>query len=430
MFCGGIVNYAFLDNWLSGSLYFTQFKAKRIITAINRGSENIGKYCRDIARLVVGQKRLYYCSAPTSDGLSFSVDNIKKPTTFVDLGPRDEFIKEICVDPSLDPNCSVSRSIGATSYQDLGELLGLAINYRMDVANDKGNLDMFFDNKGFSNGVGISNVLDGDILQLLSINNETGIEEFDLQNPQYLGYQFNVLDPELYPQVFKRGTSIYGPLPLTLELSEDGQRIRSCLNEPGRLTESSQNVPFYLWDKKGNGFGDYGTNKNNQSWDYSGVQSQPLQGMTYGYRYTESPNDPSDQYLLLPMTYTFSGLTITGNVEISGTTIEFDIVSTSSGYTLHSSQYPGFTYLHVTEGTEDNPTSGTLYTRYGDAGTWQSTAWTNTTFTIKRTQDYYSGNKQILSTPFQFYFGLNAGKTGMDKFIDLFGPKGAFPSAE
>ena len=86
--------------------------------------------------------------------------------------------------------------------------------------------------------------------------------------------------------------------------------------------------------------------------------------------------------------------------------------------------------LYVTGGTEDNPTSGTLYTRYGDAGTWEPTPWTNTTFIIKRTQDYYSGNKQILSTPFQFYFGLNAGKTGMDKFIDLFGPKGAFPPAE
>ena len=121
--CGGIVNYAFLDNWLSGSLYFTQFKAKRIITAINRGSENIGKYCRNIARLVVGQKRIYYRSAPTLNGTTFTPDNLNKPTTFVDLGPRDEFIKEICVDPSLDPNCSVSRSIGATSYQDLGELL-------------------------------------------------------------------------------------------------------------------------------------------------------------------------------------------------------------------------------------------------------------------------------------------------------------------
>jgi hypothetical protein len=437
MFCGGIVNYAFIDNWLSGSLYFTQFKGKRIITAINRNNQNLANYCRNIARLVVGQKRLYYRSSPTSNGTTFTPKNLNKPTTFVDLGPRDEFIKEICVDPKLDPNCSVSRSIGATSYQDLGELLGLAINYRMDTANANGNLNMFFDNYGFSNGVGISNVLDGDILQLLSINNETGIEEFDLQNPKYLGYSFNVLDPEVYPQVFKNGTSVYGPLPVTMELNDDGQRIRSCLNEEGRLTESAQKVPFYLWNKRGTGFGPYDTNKNNQSWDYTTSISivnrnvQPLQGMTYNYNLT---GDTSDQYLLLPMTYTFSGLTISGNSEISGTTVEFDVVSDVDDHTNFNSQYPGFTYLFAN--SETNPTSGTLYTRYGDAGTdgivgWsKTTGWTNTTFTIKRTQDYYSGNKQILSTPFQFYFGLNAGKTGMDKFIDLFGPKGAFPSAE
>jgi hypothetical protein len=29
-----------------------------------------------------------------------------------------------------------------------------------------------------------------------------------------------------------------------------------------------------------------------------------------------------------------------------------------------------------------------------------------------------------------FYFGLKAGKTGIDKFIKLFGDKGAFTSAE
>jgi hypothetical protein len=51
-------------------------------------------------------------------------------------------------------------------------------------------------------------------------------------------------------------------------------------------------------------------------------------------------------------------------------------------------------------------------------------------FIIRKTQDYYSGSKQILSTPFLFYFGLRPGKTGLDKFIERFGPKGAFPSAE
>ena len=429
MFCGGIVNYAFIDNWLSGSLYFTQFKVKRIITAIGRGSEKTAKYCRNIARLVIGQKRLYYRSSPTLDGLSFTGDTINKPTTFVDLGPRDEFIKEICIDPNLDPNCSVSRSIGATSYQDLGELLGLAINYRMDINDANGNLNMFFGNTGFSGGVGISNVLDGDILQLLSINNETGIQQFDLQDPRYLGYQFNILDPELYPQVFKNGNANYGPLPVTLELSDDGQRIRSCLNEVGRLTESSQKVPFYLWNKRGTGFGPYSGNKNNQSWDYSEVQTQPLQGMKnpspYQYNLT---GDTSDPYLLLPITYTFSGQSINGVNEITGSTTEFDVVSPTDGHASYNTQYPGFTYLYVPgwDGITE-PTSGTLYTRYGNAGTWSiTTGWTNTTFVVKQTQDYYNGTKQILSTPFQFYFGLLNGKTGLDKFVDYFGPKNAF----
>ena len=43
-------------------------------------------------------------------------------------------------------------------------------------------------------------------------------------------------------------------------------------------------------------------------------------------------------------------------------------------------------------------------------------------FIIKPTLVNYVGNKQILSTPFQFYFGLRPGKTGLDKFIKLFGP--------
>jgi len=118
-------------------------------------------------------------------------------------------------------------------------------------------------------GVG-HKVLDGDILQLISINSEAGIEGFDLQNPKYIGYSYQILDPEIYPDIFKKG-SVWGPLPVTLDLDEDGERIRLCLNEPshlandgvtqvqGRLTESSQPVPFFLWDKKGTGFGAYNT---------------------------------------------------------------------------------------------------------------------------------------------------------------------------
>ncbi len=449
MFCGGIVNYGYIDNWLSGSLYFFQFKAKvrwddEEALDLNYARTN---YCEDLLYYKVKEttsgdavKRFYYRSTKSSafgvfQGETYSTNQkrLGHPTTMVDLGPRDEFIKEICTDPALDPNCSVVRSIGPSSFQSFGELLGLVINYRMDTEADENfSLNEFFDNDGFQQSGFGRKVLDGDILQLISINNEVGIEEFNLQSPKYLGYSYQILDPETYPTVFKSGTTVWGPTPITMEFDNDGQRVRACLNEPGRLTEASQEVPFFLWDKGGPGFGPYNdATKDDQSWDYTLIESQPLQGMTYGYTFTGGTNDPSDPYLLLPMTYTFSGLSISGlNVTNA---VEFDVVedSVTDNHTSYDTQYPGFTYLWVTGGTVTTPTSGILYTRYGTAGTWHSLAWDSTMdFIIRKTQDYYSGNKQILSTPFQFYFGLRPGNTGVDKFIKRFGPLGAFPPAE
>jgi len=439
LFCGGIVNYGFIDNWLSGSLYFFQFKAKKV----NKGIETAIKYCRNVVRFVNTQQRFYYRSAfSSSNGTTFTRSNgiLGFPTTIVDLGPRDEFIKEICIDKNLDPNCSVSRSIGPTSFKSFGELMGLAINYRMDVSNNNFGIDNFFDNGGFT-GQSFNKVFDGDLLQLISINNEAGIEEFDLQNPKYIGYSYQILDPDLYPEVFKKD-GYWGPLPVTFELDEDGERVRLCLNEPGRLTESSQKVPFYLWDKKGTGFG--GTTEatsDDQSWDYTTPISiangnlQPLQGMTYGYKFTGGTNDVSDQFLLLPITNDFNGLTISG-MNLTNE-IEFDVIIPSgSTHTTYNSEYPGYTVLKSSSNEIVNPTSGTLYIRNGSAGTngtdgWQTIPWnTGVDFILPQRKDYYNGTKQILSTPFQFYFGLKAGKTGLDKFIDLFGPKGAFPPAE
>ncbi len=476
MFCGGIVNYGYIDNWLSGSLYFFQFKAKVRWDDEEALDLNVARtnYCTDLLYYKVKEevsgtavKRFYYKSTPYNKitnsfgytyngsrlvGLTptpYTIKRLYHPTTMVDLGPRDEFIKEICTDPTLDPNCSVVRSIGPSSFQSFGELLGLVINYRMDTeANEGFSLNEFFDNSGFEERGFGKKVLDGDILQLISINNEVGIEEFNLQSPKYLGYSYQILDPEKYPAVFKSGTTIWGPTPITMEFDNDGQRVRACLNEPthisnngvtlvqGRLTESSQPIPFFLWDKKGPGFGPYDDGlKDDQSWDYGAVQVQPLQGMTYGYSLTGATDDSSDKYLLLPMTYTYSGLSISGlNVTNS---VEFDVVEVqpitggTDNHTSYDTQYPGFTYLWVTSGTESNPISGTLYTRYGSAGTWHALSWDSTMdFIIRKTQDYYSGNKQILSTPFQFYFGLRPGNTGVDKFIKRFGPLGAFPPAE
>ena len=430
VFCGGIANYKFIDNWLTGSLYMFPFKSK--VRWDDEATLDLNvrrtKYCPDLVYFKAGtvenpDKRFYYRST-YFNGTTFSRsdrESLGHPTTIVDLGPRDEFIKEICTDPALDPNCSVVRNIGPTSYQNFKELLGLYINYKLDYwatdGSTTGDYKDFFKNGGYS---GFGNVMNGDVLQLISINNEVGIEEFDLQNRNYAVYTPQVLDVESYP-----GLLDGGPLPINFVLDDgEGYRVRACLNEPGRLTESSQEVPFYLWQKNGSGFG----TGVSQHWDYSNIEVQPLQGMTKNYKYT---GDSTHKYLLLPMTKQYSGDTFT-YTGITYNDVFADIENTNpTGYTTYSSQEEGFTYLYVTGGTPTNP-SGLLYTRVGDVGGWSTpqVIGVDTDFVIKPTTINYDGTKQILSTPYLFYFGLRPGKTAIDKLIEKYGPKGAFPSAE
>ena len=434
-FCGGIVNHSFIDNWLSGVLYFFQFKGK---------VKNSGKVkaCDTLVRYVSEQNKFYYRSTPydpartdkwgmsndeiQGGNLTSAINFILHPTTFVDLGPRDEFIQEICIDPSLDPNSAVARSIGPTSFKSPSQLIAFAINYRMAITQGKVDATEFFNNYGFSS-FGNTKVLDGDIIQLISINNEAGIEGFDLDNQKYLPYTLDTLDPHLYPNVFKDIFGEYGPTPVTLRYEDDGVRIRTSLNAPGYLTESSQEVPFYLWNKSGTGFGD---TKRWQSWDYKPIYTDHLQGMTYGYAFTGVTNDP---YLLSPISYNFTGQTIIG--PDSGLPEEFDEVVMSDLGTddyiksFYDGQHHGYMLLIVT-GTGDtiNPDRGNLYIRLGSYGQWSpKIIWDSTSdYSIYPTKDPYIGFKQILSTPFLFYFGLRPGKTGVDLFIDKFGPKGAF----
>ena len=456
LFCEGLVNYSFLDNWLSGSLYFFPFKS-RIVWDDEQNldiSDYATSYCEDLVYFKTGtvdnpDKRFYYRSSwynPITNKFASARGTLAHPTTLVDLGPRDEFIKEICVDPNLDPNCSVVRNIGPTSYQDIRGILGLYINYKLDVATPSvtGDIYAFFRNTGFNARLPLKmkgQVLNGDILQLMSMNSETGIDGFDLTNKKYEMYNPILLDPDVYTEFFKNDNgSANGPLPVQLKLDEtNGYRVRACLNEPGRLTESSQEIPFYYWEKHGTGFG----TGVDQSWDYNTVVSQPLQGMTYNYNYN---GDSTHKYLLLPMTKNYGGDVIklnaianplvasTFNVEHFNYDEYGNLVYNIDGkHTNYDNQEEGFTFLYIVagDGTLSGATVGKLYTRVGDSGNWNVSDWDNTIdYIIPPTSRNYSGTKQILSTPYLYYFGLKPGKTAIDKFIKRFGPLGAFPSAE
>jgi hypothetical protein len=439
LFCNGAVNYSFIDNWLAGSLYLYRFKFKK-----KQDEETTTvKHCNDLIAYVERDDKFYYRSTsfvdnPDEDDIMYQYDGdwgeiIKKtdryrlgnPTTIVDLGARDNFIKEICVNTQLIDDCAVARSIGSSSYKDIGELMGAYINYKMAISNGTIPLYMFFNNQGFKIS-GMGSILAGDIMQLISINNEAGIAEFDINSTRYAGY---MLSPRTNPTIYQSG-GIYGPFPVTFSLSDDGKRIRECLNAPGNLDNSAQHVPFFAWEKGGTGFGPYDGGKDNQHWDNSqdGIALKPIQGMSYFY--IDSNNN---QYLLLPMTYDLSNTFLaTGDTE--SIVVEFDVVSNTDNHLAYSTEYPGFTYLYTT-GDTINPTSGTIYIK-SSGDTWHDAiiGWTNEyPLIIRESIDYYNTvdpTRQLLSTPFLFYFGLRPGKTGLDKFIEKFGDDNAFPSIE
>ena len=452
-FCGGVTNYSFIDNWLNGVLYFFKFDKRikwddvNVLDLNQRGS----KYPRELVFYNILDQQFYYRATPynPTSGFIGQRPNLNKPyreilhpTTFYDVGVRDEFLYEICQDPRIDPTCSVIRDVNTTSYQDPANIVEYAINYRLDINGGKFDVGDFFSGEGLGTNVG---AFDGDITQLMSINCEAGIEGFDIDSPHYFIYNGELMDPEdSYFSSFFKPTGTFGPTPIDLKLDSNGSFIRQCLNF--RLGDYSQKVPFYLWDKKGTGFGSYGAAEDDQQWDRTSIASMKLQRMfSISGATATSTNylmgDGEEEYLLKPMTITHPQYSFTGNT--TDMLERFENISLSApSTTANDAQYTnveGDIWLHVQSGFTSNtalwvkdPASGTTYVVVNKTWVEQPDKYVKDyreSF-LFQTQTNYGGNKQVLSTPFLFYFGLRPDKTSLDALIKYYGPKGAFPSTE
>jgi hypothetical protein len=291
-----------------------------------------------------------------NNNLVISQVEINFPTTVVDLGPRNTWLKEVCVDPELDPNCSISRSIGSTSYKGLDDLMEYIIQSK--EIKERGRLDVqdLFDAR--SNGK-----IDGDIAQLMNFNTQTGIYpfEFEESDSPYIDQYSTVFDSK-------------GPIGLNFVYSEDdpdtpeleqaGELVRACLNEPGRLGDTSQRVPYFMWDTRGHGFGENAGNGENQDYYDDKIYNQRIQQFKANLN-TDLNSDPSDDlyfspYLLPP---------IRDCLEVNGTKLKAN--DNYKEYTVNGQQ------RHIME----------------------------------------------IGVPFHYQLGLRKGKTAYDKFIESFGPK-------
>lgn len=403
--CNDSISYVFTNSWLNGSLYFFPFK-------FFGGAF----FCRDCTyfKAETGGYNLYYRSTPynpnftannetqynytvsgttaginsgltvnynkktkgfygTRKDLTLVIDrpwyrmvfdrvnttyykrDINFPTTIIDLGPRISWIKEVCFDPELDVNSSVVRNIGSTSFRYIDDLMEYVIQSK--ELKERGKLDVLdlFDKRGYG-------LIDGDVAQLLNFNTQTGIYpfEFEQQNSPYTSYYSTYFD-----KVGAIGINLVYDIdnPNTPQIEPSGVTTRKSLNTPGRLGETSQKVPYFMWDTDGHGFGEVNNNGEMQSYYTGKVYNQRIQEI--GANLNADPNqDIYDDYYFDP----YSLPPIRDCIEVNGVKKKYN--DNYKEYTVNGEQ------RHLME----------------------------------------------IGTPFHFIFGLRKIKTAFDKFIDSFGP--------
>ena len=266
--CRGVFSHVFQNNWVNGTLYMIYFKKKTIFNVTGQPKKYLfcGSYDSSFRP---GQGPVFYTEGTTNalfyrstpyNGTNFigqipqtktpftnfvpvifkgiNTRNIFFPTTIMDLGPRDQFTKEICTSPQFEGY--LMESLKASSYNDTSDLLQLFIISRLINTNfltqmlGAGDASI---NRMFSRS---EDRIDGDIAQLFSINSEYGVE----------GFSDDVYDDDtLY--VAGSGDSLLGVfftgntenrIKLTPGITTFSPTLTNYFGYP-----KTQEVPFYLW---------------------------------------------------------------------------------------------------------------------------------------------------------------------------------------
>jgi hypothetical protein len=316
--CRGVFSHVFQNNWVNGTLYMFSFKKQTIFNIV--GQPKKYKFCGTLDNAYrEGQGPIFYTENTTNsffyrsapyDGNNFvgqapqestysnpnsyttpdfggmNERNLFFPTTIMDLGPRDQFVKEICNNSTFQGY--IVDTIKSSSFNDTADILQLALISRLMNSNWLGALFNAGDasiNKIFSR---TEDRIDGDIAQLFSINSEYGVEPFG---------DDNYSDGDLFVQT--TGDALVG---VFFSSNTENRKLIS----PGVVTFSktpplfnyygfpkSQKVPLYKW-KNNNQSTIFGSDTNdwvtspNQNISGNGYYSQKYQDLNFG-----SPTPPA-----------------------------------------------------------------------------------------------------------------------------------------
>jgi hypothetical protein len=381
--CRGVVSLSFTNNWINGGLYMYSFFKDDIynqpLSATTYNSLPTYKYCRDCVAFGETNNQFFYRASPYNSVTSqftgkqspfkkkqspsdpdvpYPAQNLRllgNPTTIMDLGPKDQFIQEVCL--SGDFEGYVASQVPSTSYQETADLLQLFAISRLSNSS----LLELWTSTGDSSIKSLfsrtKDRLDADIVQLLSINSEFGVKPYtgDNYGDDNLSFTNNPVGP-------------------TMGLFFSANTISRDLITPGRITFQDSTISFLT---NYYGFED-------QIVPYQAWKIDPAGGTIFGTQLNDWNAKTSTEITLIK--YQSVDRLLGGNTPSLQPTFPSEV-------TTPTTQIPGFIYNS------------------------QSTGGITPTITPKTTLTGPLPSSMMTGAPFFFYFGLRRGKTAMNRFI-------------
>jgi hypothetical protein len=209
--CFDVFSHTFSNNWINGTLYAFTFQN---LTTFNSQNQPQRDWCRDVIYFHDPTNTFYYRSSPwngvnfvgrprfpsSENNLRGNIKNLLYPTTILDMGPKAEFIQELVFSDEYDG--FIVHKVPSTSFQDVSDILNLLVLSRLvntnfiqqliplpdakgnEEGSDDPSVGAFFANTRWQNGEAffaslLPGLVDGDYAQLISINSEFGVLNFD-----------------------------------------------------------------------------------------------------------------------------------------------------------------------------------------------------------------------------------------------------------
>lgn len=344
--CQGVLSNVFNNNWINGNLYAYPFKVDTIFGSNNKVSQR--KYPKNLVVLHDETNNFYYRSSPYDDSTDLfigspgnqqgdggNVRNLKTPTTILNMGPRESFLKEISLNNNFDGYNMVK--IPQTTYKDLSEMINFFSIIRL--TDSKGFLQKMFGNQITRLFSRSGRKVDADFAQSSAINSQIGVIPFDADFYTTSGNTFGTTGVDFsviaasfngtVPAAAGGGFSNMIMMGIYFSSSTEDMQIRDYIT-PGRVIRydtgankfvydytpiKSQVVPNYKWNINAGG-SIFGSQTNEWETSISGITELPYQKME---RYNDDfpkgatgSYDGPDAYNARGYLFSVSGLNATG----------------------------------------------------------------------------------------------------------------------